>query len=57
MNEEEVIVVNDTMRSIRGVAEDLRNWLSPSCDQRIKAMVLTKLEEAELLAQRLVKNP
>ena len=56
MPEEEVFVVNDTTRMIRDIQKDLkeRNW--EKTDQRIKAMILTKLEEAELLTFRLIKN-
>lgn len=56
MSEEESYNINDTMRSIRKVSENLKNWESRLCDPRIKAMILSKLEEAELLSQRLVKE-
>lgn len=58
MSEEETIVVNDTMRGIRRVAENLKSWSEQSdlADGRHVAMVLTKLEEAELLSQRIVKD-
>ena len=58
MGEEEKYTVNDTIRSIRRVAANLREWTDHSdlADGRHVAMVLTKLEEAELLAQRIVKE-
>lgn len=55
VDEEENYAVNDTMRSIRRVSEYLKKWDSDLADPRIKAMILTKLEEAELLSQRLIK--
>ncbi len=48
------IEVNDAMREIQRIANNLRQWESDLCDRRIKAIILTKLEEAELFAQRLV---
>ena len=58
MSEEETVVVNDTTRAIRRVAENLKSWSEKSdiADGRHVAMVLTKLEEAELLSQRIVKD-
>lgn len=56
MAEEEIVVPNDTTRAIRKVAADLKAWVSDLADPRIKAMILTKLEEAELLSFRLVKK-
>lgn len=57
MEELEKYAVNDTMIAIREVAKRLRNWSEHSeyADKRHVAMVLTKLEEAELLCQRIVK--
>lgn len=51
-----VVNVNDTMRSIRATIEYLEVWRDGNvhCDQRHTAMVISKLEEAELLAQRIV---
>lgn len=56
MSEQESYHVNDTMRGIRRVAKHLKDWEHELADHRIKAMILTKLEEAELLSQRLVKG-
>lgn len=58
MGEEEAYTVNDTMRSIRKVKQHLEDWSydNASADGRHVAMVLTKLEEAELLCQRIVKE-
>ncbi len=56
MSENETILVNDTMSAIRRVSKRLKEWSaeSPLADGRHVAMVLSKLEEAELLAQRIV---
>lgn len=56
MGQEETYTVNDTMRSIRKVSDNLKKFESDLADPRIKAMILTKLEEAELLSQRLIKR-
>ncbi|MGI8483727.1 MAG: hypothetical protein ACR2OU_05645 [Thermomicrobiales bacterium] len=56
MNETITYEVNDTSRQIKSVADHLRQWDSPLADQRIKAMILTKLQEAELLSLLLVRN-
>jgi hypothetical protein len=59
MNEEMTISVNDTMRQLAGMIAGLEAWRigNEHCDQRHTAMVISKLEEAELLAQRMVKEP
>ncbi|MGI9028154.1 MAG: hypothetical protein ACR2FM_04950 [Candidatus Saccharimonadales bacterium] len=56
MQEQETIRINDTIRSIRHTVKVLKDWSTDnsSADGRHVAMVLTKLEEAELLAQRIV---
>lgn len=58
MGEIEEIEVNDTMREIRRLIEKLNYWRVDNkyCDQRHTAMVLSKLEEAELLAQRMIAD-
>ena len=58
MQEQETIEVNDTMRAIRKIADHVRDWSDGNtyADGRHVAMVLTKLEEAELLAQRIIKG-
>jgi len=58
MNEEMTISVNDTMRQLQSMIRGLEVWRIDNefCDQRHTAMVITKLEEAELLAQRMVKE-
>lgn len=56
MQETETVYPNDTTRQIQGLIADLIVWKqdNPSCDQRHTAMVITKLEEAELLSLRMV---
>lgn len=46
--------INDTYRAIERVAENLKGWESPLCDPRVKAMILSKLQEARLLSLELV---
>ena len=55
MGEEKTFNINDTQRAIEAVMEDLKKWESPNCDPRIKAIILTKLEEAWLFGLKLVK--
>lgn len=56
MNETETIEINDTMRELRALIKKIEGWRIDNkyCDQRHTAMVLTKLEEAELIAQRMM---
>lgn len=56
MNEEVTYSVNDTNRAIGKLIEDLRAFESPKADPRIKAMILTQLELAQLLSLKLVKD-
>jgi len=56
MSEQVTYSVNDTTVALRSVADDLRSWDSPLADPRIKAMILTKLQEAEMLSLLLVKE-
>lgn len=58
MRSEEVVYPNDTTRNIRKQIEHLEEWRedNPKCDQRHTAMVISKLEEAELLSLRMVKE-
>jgi len=55
MEERKEFPINDTYRAIESVSEDLRAWESDRADQRVKAMILTKLQEARLLSLELVK--
>jgi hypothetical protein len=56
MSEEVTYQVNDTTRSIRAVSQTLRRFESEIADPRIKAMILTKLQEAELLSLLLINE-
>ena len=58
MGELETITVNGFMWRLRDIQDDLRAWADGNdwADQRHVAMVCTKLEEAELLAQRIVRE-
>lgn len=54
MWEEITFSVNDTTRAIRKERDNLERFNSPICDNRIKAIILTKLQEAELLSYLLI---
>ena len=56
MQEELTMYPNDTTRAIQRVTENLKAFQSPLCDQRIKALILTKLQEAELFSLLLIKK-
>jgi len=56
MGEEITYSINDTTRAITKVATDLNAFQSPLCDGRVKAMILTKLQEARLLSLELIKK-
>jgi hypothetical protein len=55
MGEVLVFAKNDCYRGIERLAETLRVFESPLCDPRVKAMILTKLQEARLLSLELIK--
>ena len=56
MQSEETVYPNDTTRAIRHMISHLEEWRENNerCDQRHTAMVISKLEEAELLSLRMV---
>jgi hypothetical protein len=58
MQAQETVYPNDTTRDIRLLIADLEAWRKDNdkCDQRHVAMVISKLEEAELLSLRMVSN-
>lgn len=56
MGEELTFDVNDTYRGIEKSITDLKSWESPLCDGRVKAIIITKLEEAQLWSLKLVKK-
>lgn len=47
---------NDTSRAIADIAQHVSEFDSPLCNERAKALVLTKLEEAWFWALRLVNH-
>lgn len=55
MGEEIVFRKNDTYREIEKISDDLKKFESPLCDGRVKAMILTKLQEVRLLSLELIK--
>ena len=56
MGEEITYPVNDTNRAIGSIIKDLRAWESPLCNERIRALILTRLEEAQLWSLLLVSQ-
>lgn len=56
MGQEATYPINDTHRAIEAVAQSLREFDSPRCDPRIKAIILTKLQEAQLFSLLLIKE-
>jgi len=55
MGEEYTANKNDIYSGIERLSDNLREFESPLCDQRVKAMILTKLQEARLLSLELIK--
>ena len=55
MGETKEFEINDTYRALEKLIGDLRAWESTSADPRVKALVITKLEEAQLWSLRLIK--
>lgn len=58
MRSEEVVYPNDTTESIRKIMRHLEDWRENNqrCDQYYTDRLLDKLEEAELLSLRMVKE-
>ncbi len=56
MGEEKTYTINDTNRSIGRLIEDLQKWDSSYCDPRVKAIIVTKLQEAQLWSLVLIKE-
>lgn len=56
MGEDKTYAINDTNRAIARVIENLAKWESPKCDPRVKAIILTKLQEAQLWSLLLVNS-
>jgi len=56
MGEEKSYTINDTNRAIGSVISNLTAWESPKCDPRVKALILTKLQEAQLWSLLLGKQ-
>lgn len=56
MGEKVTYVVNDVNRAIGRIIDDLKVFESPLYDARIRALVLTKLEEAQLFSLKLIKE-
>jgi hypothetical protein len=57
MGEDKTYPINDVNCAIGRVADNLQAWESPQCDRRVKAVILTKLLEAQLWSLLLVKDP
>ena len=56
MGDEVTFAVNDTNLEIAAVIDKLRGFISPMCDPHVKALVLTKLEEAQLWSLKLIRE-
>jgi len=56
MGEEKTYTINDTNRAIGSVISNLTAWESEFCDPRVKVLILTKLQEAQLWSLLLVKE-
>lgn len=54
MGEDITFPVNDETRALQEMMDRLRRFESPRCDPRVKAIMLTKLEEAWLWSLKLI---
>ncbi len=54
MGEDVLYPINDTYRAIQRVMDELKAFESPKCNARIKAIILTNLEQAQLWSLKLV---
>jgi len=55
MGEEISLPINDTTRAIGDILKNLKGWDSPLVDERVRAIIATKLQEAQLWSLRLIK--
>jgi hypothetical protein len=56
MGEEITFSLNDFYNEINKLSNDLKSYESSAIDPRVKAMVLTKLQEARLLSLELFER-
>jgi predicted metal-binding protein len=58
MDEKIIISLNDTHRALGRLIDNINGWAvgSELCDQRVAAIVKTKLEEAQLWSLKMVKG-
>ena len=56
MGEDETYPINDTNRAIGKTIDSLKAWESDLADPRVKSIILTKLEEAQLWSLKLIKE-
>lgn len=56
MGEEITFSVNDTNREIGKIIADLNGFDSPLLDKRVKAIILTNLEQAQLWSLKMIKE-
>lgn len=56
MREEEAVFPNDATRAIRAIMEHLNSLQGSEINMRARAIILTHLEEAELMSFRLINN-
>lgn len=56
MGEEFKAIINDTNRAIEDVIDYLSGLDSPRLDPRVKAIIITHLEEAQLWSLKLIKD-
>lgn len=56
MGESKTFELNDTYRLVEREIASLREFKSPLCDERVKAIIITKLEEVQLWALKLIKE-
>lgn len=56
MGEEIIFSVNDTNRAIGKIIANLNGFDSPLLDKRVKAIIITNLEQAQLWSLKMIKE-
>lgn len=56
MDEEITFTANDTYRAIGRIIQNLKAFESPICNPRVKAILITQLEESQLRSLTLINE-
>jgi hypothetical protein len=56
VGEEIKFTINDTTRAINKVIKDLYDFNSPLCDERVKTLIIMKLQESAMWSLQMISQ-